>query len=302
MQVTAIVLNWNRRDDALACLSALAAQAAPGLDLVLLLVDNGSTDDSVAAVRAASPAVQVLPLPSNRGYAAGTNAGLRWALGTGADWMLLVNNDALPRPGMLAELLAAGREPVVGMVAPTIYYADAPARVWPSAGWRRRTTLAAFDTTAHPPTREPYEVDWATGCCLLVRRAVWEAVGLFDERYFFYYEDHDLCLRARRADWRIVHAPAAAAWHRVAASTGHGSPRQAYLLARSSVPFYLGHTRGAHRAFIVVYRLVCLGAAVVRSLAKGRPAVAAATVRGLVDGARDVATRPARTPSGAARP
>jgi GT2 family glycosyltransferase len=288
MLITSVVLNWNRRDDTLACVAALQALELRSAQQEIVVVDNGSTDDSVAALRAAHDEVEIVQLERNLGYAAGMNAGIRHALAEGADWTLLVNNDTLAMPDMLQLMLDAGTGPSVGMVAPTVYYMDQPDRVWPSAGRRRQLTLAAFDTTASPPTSEPYDVDWATGCCLLVRRALWEDVGLFDERYGFYYEDHDLCLRAAKAGWRMVHVPQAGVLHRVAASTGQGSPRQAYLLARGSVPFYLSHTRGAQRLLIVPYRFGSFLRTLLEALLEGRPQVGTAYARGLWDGLRDV--------------
>ncbi len=281
------MLNWNRRQDTLACLASLVALEDSGAHQRILLVDNGSTDDTVAAVRSAVPSVEVLALSENRGYAAGVNAGIRHALDQGADWTLLANNDTVAEPDMLAKLRGAATDPAVGLLAPTVYYADVPGQVWPSAGWRRAMTLAAFDTTARPPTRGPYDVDWATGCCVFVRRQLWEDVGLFDERFRVYYEDHDLCLRAKAAGWRILHVPEASIHHRVSASTGPGSPEQMYLLARSSVPYYLAHTTGFHRVLIVAYRLGSLARTLSRSLAAGRPAAGLAYVRGLRDGVRD---------------
>ena len=292
---TSIVLAWNGRADTLDCLTALAGQAVPGVEHRLVLVDNGSADDTPAAVRAAFPDVEILALPENLGYARGMNAGLRHVLPAGPDWTLLVNNDAFAAPGLLAALLAAADAADVGLLAPTIYHLDPPGRVWPSAGRRSRLTLAARDTTARPPTRAPYDVDWATGCCLLVRRAVWDEVGLFDPRYHFYYEDHDLCLRVRAAGWRIRHVPAATAHHRVAGSTGVGSPRQAYLLGRASVRFYLDHTRGAQRGFILVYRLGSLVHTLARAFAHGRPAAGVAYLHGLRDGIDDVRRGGTRT-------
>jgi len=289
-RVTSLVLNWNRRDDTLACLAALASQEAPaGVAHDLLLVDNGSTDDSVAAARAAFPDARVIALPANLGYAAAVNIGARRALDAGADWIMLVNNDTVADPDLLARLLAAAGDADVGLVAPTVYYDAAPDVVWPSAGWRRRWTLAAFDTTAHPPSPDPYEVDWATGCCLLVRRAVWASVGLLDERFRVYYEDHDYCLRARAGGWRILHVPRASIRHKVARSTGAGSPEQLYLMARSSVPYFLKHTRGLHRAVIVAYRLGSLARTVATAALGGRTAAARAYLRGTWDGLRDAA-------------
>ena len=293
-KVVSLVLNWNRRDLLLECLASLASMAIPeGTCHRVIVIDNGSTDDSVAATRRAHPEFELLCLPDNLGFAAGMNAGLRRALEQGADWTLLINNDATVDPVLLEQLLPATRKPPegrdgpVGMLAPTIYYHDRPETIWPSAGARRPWTLAPRDRTAAPPTREAYDVDWANGCCLLVSAAMWRAVGLFDERYRFYYEDHDLCLRARHAGWRLLHLPRARAWHRVAASTGEGTPRQRYLLSRGSVPYFLSHARGWHRALIVPYRLGSLARQLAAALLRGRRDVAAALLAGQRDGWAD---------------
>ncbi len=304
--VTSIVLNWNQRALTLACLDSLAAMdVPPGVHHRVVVVDNGSTDGSADAVRAAHPDVAVVALPMNRGFAAGANVGVRRALDDGAAWTLVVNNDTLADRRLLCELYAGAavaelapaavpgrpaRRGPLGLAAPTVFYHDPPGVVWPSAGFRRRWTLAARDTTARPPAQQPYDIDWANGCCVLVRRALWERIGLFDERYGVYYEDHDLCLRARAAGFRLAHVPSARIMHRVAASTGPGSAAQAFLLARSSVPYYLAHGRGAHRAFLVAYRLVSLALTLVRSAAAGRPDRGLAYARGLAAGWRDVRT------------
>lgn len=302
--VTSIVVNWNQRALTLQCLDGLAAMVVPpGVAHRIVVVDNGSTDGSVEAVRAHRAAVTVVALPDNAGFAAGANAGVRRALDDGAAWTLLVNNDTVPDPQLLGELYAGaavaelapatvpGRRPrrgPLGLVVPTVTYHAPAGVVWPSAGFRRPLTLAARDTTARPPAARPYDIDWANGCCMLVRRALWERIGPFDERYRVYYEDHDLCLRARAAGFRLAHVPSARIAHRVAASTGPGSPAQAFLLARSSVPYYLAHTRGLHRAFIVGYRLVSFGLTLARAVAAGRPASGLAYARGLAAGCRDV--------------
>jgi GT2 family glycosyltransferase len=281
-----VVVNWNRRELTLECLASLAALRTES-PVQLVVVDNGSVDGSVAAVKAAYPRALVIEMGTNTGFAAGANAGIASALRSGADWVLLLNNDAAVDPDLLTNLLAADATDV-GMLVPTITLHDRPGEVWPAAGRRRRLTLAAIDTTAGATGAGPYDVDWAVGCCLLVKRAVWEGVGLFDERYGVYYEDHDLCMRAKAAGWRIVHVPGARATHRVAASAGSGSPSQLYLLARSSVPFFWRHTSGVHRMLIVPYRLGSLAATMLRTLGRGDGAAAGAYVRGLLRGVRDL--------------
>jgi hypothetical protein len=260
-----------------------------------MLVDNGSTDGTAEAVREAMPEVEILALPRNVGFAAGMNAGIRRALDSGATWTLLMNNDATVEPDMISRLLsAADGHPRRGVLVPTVRVHDHPEIVWPSAGRRRRLTLAAFDTSASPPTQTPYAVDWAAACVVLVRRELWKDVGLFDERDRVYYEDHDLSLRARRRGWEIVHVPAAQARHRVAGSTGEGSPRQMYLLARSSVPYYFDNTRGAHRLLIVAYRVGSFAKQAARAVVSGRAAASLAYARGLRDGVRDLRRPPDR--------
>jgi GT2 family glycosyltransferase len=122
----------------------------------------------------------------------------------------------------------------------------------------------------------------------LVRRSLWEDVGLFDPGFRVYYEDHDLCIRARRAGWRIRYAPGARIRHKVAGSTGEGSPAQLYLLARSSVRFYWKHSRGLGRAFIFCYRCASLALTLCRCLREGRHDSARAYLRGIRDGLCDL--------------
>lgn len=277
-----VVVNWNRRDLTLECLASVDDLECEG-SVHTVVVDNGSTDGSVEALRANFPEVSIVEMGRNAGFAVAANAGIREAQALGSDWTLLLNNDATVASDLLTRLLAAA-SPGVGLLAPTITVYGEPDVVWPAAGKRRRLTLAAVDTTAQPPSALPYDVDWAVGCCLLVNREVWAAVGPFDERYAVYYEDHDLCLRARDAGWRIVHVPSARATHRVAATAGHNSPRQLYLLARSSVPFFWRHTRGLHRAFIVPYRVGSFAATLGRALARRDLAGAWAYTQGLADG------------------
>ena len=152
MKIVSIVLGWNRRDDTLACLLSLSRQEAGGHQHELLLVDNGSDDGTAPAARQALPGLAVVSLEANRGFAAAANIGIEMALEQGADFTWLVNNDALALPGLLGMLLDATAVEAIGMATPTVCTMDEPDVVWPSAGWRRSLTLAAFDTTARPPS------------------------------------------------------------------------------------------------------------------------------------------------------
>jgi GT2 family glycosyltransferase len=294
--VAAVVVNWNRREDTLACLASLAgtsyAQRAADAWQVIL-VDNGSSDGTAEAARTGFPLVDVIALSENRGFAAGCNVGLRRALDAGVDYVLLANNDTVVAPDMVAQLVTvAERERDAGLLTPVIFYHDQPTRVW-SAGYRERgVTLSAQPPIGQASERAPYPVDRVYGCGVLIRQSVLEEVGLFDERFFMYYEDADLCRRVQGAGYRLLVVPAARMWHKVSASTGEGSPLQKYYLARSGVLFFAKHTPWFLAPVIVAYRLGVALKQLVLAGRRWRWDVAAAYVRGLYDGLRMLVGRP----------
>jgi GT2 family glycosyltransferase len=285
--VAIVTLNWNRPDDTLACLKSAAAQSHP--NTMLVVVDNGSVDDSVARISAAFPTARLLCNPSNLGFAAGANRGLRYALDMDADYVFLVNNDTTFAPDSVA-LLLSKVAPDVGMLVPAIYYASAPHQPWSLGGRRHWLTLEKTGDTparAAAATAEVLECDYVVACGVLFARAVLEQVGLFDERFFMYYEDMDLSLRIRQAGFRILLVPAARMWHHVSASSGGSdSPAERYWMARSSVTFFRKHVRGPRWFVVAPYRIGSAFKTVVRLCLKGRGASARAYLRGLRDGLR----------------
>lgn len=220
----AVVLNWNGRDDTLACLASLAA--VPRGDLGVICVDNGSVDGSVAAVRERFPQVELIEAGANLGYAGGNNLGLERALAAGAEWVMLVNNDATVAPDVIDGFeRAAAQRPGAGILAGKVYFADRPDTIW-FAG-QRVTTLIGYSGRPRgygrpdgPRYAGVVDTDRAVGALMAVSRAALETAGLFDDDLFAYVEDVDLALRVRRAGFEIAVAPAARAWHRVSASTG----------------------------------------------------------------------------------
>src|SRR6185503_4020206 len=122
-RVIIVILNTNRREDTLACLASLAASTYPAQEIVV--VDNASTDGSLAAIGSAYPAVHILSLVENRGYAGNNNAGIAWAIEHGSDWVLILNEDTVLAPDCVAQLVEAGEsDPRIGMVGPTDYHFD----------------------------------------------------------------------------------------------------------------------------------------------------------------------------------
>lgn len=284
--VAILTLNWNRPDDTLACLESAAAQSHP--NTTLLVVDNDSADDSVARIGAAYPGATIVRSERNLGFAGGANLGLRHALDAGADFVFLVNNDTTFAPDVVALLLDRMR-PDVGIATPAIYYAAAPDLPWSLGGARHWLTLEKTgDTLAALAGAGPaLERDYAVGCGMLLARAALEQVGLFDERFFMYYEDMDLSLRMRRAGFRILLVPAARMLHKVSVSSGgRDSPAERYWMARSSVLFFLKHVRGPRWLVVAPYRAGSACKTVLRLCLRGRGGAALAYLRGLRDGLR----------------
>ena len=281
-----MVLNWNRREDTLACIASLLRSSYEPLRV--LVCDNGSTDDTSAAVRSQFPGVEVLELGRNLGFAAGMNAGIRHALAAGAEQVLLLNNDTIVDK-LMVERLVAHTFGAVGLVAPLILYASQPDLIWSAGGLSSRWTLEQTHTLRGQHDRADWPViierDFVPGCAMLLPRSALESVGLFDERFFMYYEDSDLCLRIRRAGFRVLLVPGARMWHKVAISSGGAdSPGERYGMAKGSVLFFRKHVHGWRWLIVVPFRLGSAVKTTIRLLRRRKVVAAQAYWRGLLDG------------------
>jgi GT2 family glycosyltransferase len=230
-----VILNTNRRDDTLACLDSLAHSTySPHTSLV---VNGLSTDGSFEAIQQAHPATPILPLADNRGYAGGNNAGLLWALDHGADWALVLNEDTVLAADCIARLVENGEsDPRIGIVGPMVYHFDEPDVIQTAGGMLGRSWSAGLLANNEPDKgqfREPHEVEWISGCAMLLRRSLLEQVGCFDERFFIYWEEIDLCVRARQAGWRLMHVPGAKLWHKGVNRNYRPAPRVTYYTTRN---------------------------------------------------------------------
>jgi GT2 family glycosyltransferase len=287
--VTVIIVAWNHLEKTLACLQTVAALDYDPLHTIL--VDNGSEPPLAAAVGARFPAVEVLRLPENLGFAGGYNAGLRRALAGGGRHFLLLNNDTLLAPNVVS-LLADEIEsaPNIGLATAKIYYAAEPSRIW-TVGANLNVFLDLKDDGKGQIDRgqwdAPRDVDFAPFCAILIRREVIERVGLLDEAYFLYYEDMDYCRRTRAAGWRIRLRPDAHVLHDVSASSGgRDSPQERYWMAQSSGRYFRTHGRGPRLLLIIPFRLGSALKMTLRLLAAGKRDALRAYWRGLAIGWR----------------
>lgn len=239
-RVAILVLCYNGIADTLACLASLRALAYPRDRYSVVVLDNASHDDTPAQVRAAFPEAIVIENGANLGFAAGNNVGLRYALAHGYDYALLLNNDTEVAADCLAELVAeAEADPAIGAVGPLIYYHAAPTRVWSAGGhidWRRGMCTMAGEE-ADRGQFSARDVDFVTGCAMLIRCAALKQVGLLDERFFMYFEETEWCVRVARAGRRIRFTPQARLWHKIPLDARFDKEYLAYYMTRNRLLF-----------------------------------------------------------------
>lgn len=291
----AVVVNWNAAGLLLACARTLVEAGATEI----IVVDNESDDDSVARLEAAGlPRVRVVRSGANLGYGAGINRGV--TVGR-AGHVLVCNPDLLLDQGCIAALAARlDAEPALGIVAPrlrnpdgSIYVSGRPfpsvqdalghafvGLVWRGNPWSRRYLQTGWDRS------EAADVDWASGALLLVRRSTFDQLGGFDERFFMFMEDVDLCWRARQLGWRVAVEPTAGAVHMVGASRAARPYRMVLAHHRSLWRYSSLRWGGWHRLGLP---LVAVALAVRGAL------VCLAHLAGKAPG-RNAATRPTRRP------
>lgn len=212
-----VVLNWNGREMTADCLRSLLAME--GVNFRILVIDNGSSDGSERFLRESFSQVDVIANGRNLGFAAGCNIGMRRALEENADYVFLINNDTLVAPSLLQELVKEGEaDPRIAIVSPKIYYFVPPDAIWWVGGtyscWigiAKHSDLRKRDSGKHDRVRN---IEWATGCAMLLRCAALRRVGLFDEQFFGNGEDLDLSLRMRQVGYLVRYVPTARLWHR----------------------------------------------------------------------------------------
>jgi N-acetylglucosaminyl-diphospho-decaprenol L-rhamnosyltransferase len=239
-RVWIIVLNYRTPALTLECAASLRETLNAFPHARLMLVDNGSGDESVPILRAfvaqeaARERITVLALPKNGGYACGNNSAMRAALGDAnpPDFFWLLNSDTIVRAHALAALVAAMQaNPRIGIAGSRLENADGtpqssafrfptiPGEWEANVRWRVMTRVCARWALAPPAPNAPTRAGWVPGASMLIRRAVLEQCGLLDENFFMYFEDVDFCRRAARAGWETWYLAASRVQHRVGASS-----------------------------------------------------------------------------------
>ena len=234
--VSVILVNFRGVDDTLEAINHLGAIDWPSDRLEIVVVENGSVDDSAARLRAAAPHVKLVVSKTNDGFAGGCNRGVEASSG---EFIALLNNDARPDAQWIRAAVAKFEESdEIGAVASRVLDWDGnlvdyigSAMTWYGMGYK------PFTSEPIPKTPDvPQDVLFGTGSAMFVRRSVYEALGGFDERYFMFFEDVDLGWRLNLRGWRFAYEPASLAFHKHHASmSAFGSHAESYLLERNAL-------------------------------------------------------------------
>lgn len=239
--VVVSIVHWNGGPSTIACLESVRGDGYPRTSVVF--VDNGSTDDVASTVRARWPEVVVISNTVNQGFTGGHNQGIGRALEMGADFVVLLNQDAALQPGCLGRMVAlAATDARIGLVSPVIYYADDPTRVQFCGSWidwsdvktggsRKPEVMREFERTSGGDV-----VLWGTA--LMIRRELIADIGLLDAHLFAYYEDTDYSVRSSSAGWSNRVCFDAGVLHEGHATRYTRGPHVFFLSSRNSLRFW----------------------------------------------------------------
>ncbi|GBD25140.1 N-acetylglucosaminyl-diphospho-decaprenol L-rhamnosyltransferase [bacterium HR30] len=291
-KVAVVVVNWNGNEDTLQCVESLERVDYPNVEIIV--VDNGSRIDPTPVLQARFPTVKCLRLPRNLGFTGGNNAGIRYALDAGAQYVFVLNNDTVVEPDVLSKAVqVAEQDPRIAAVGVKILAWDDPSRIWVAYGYvtfrQGLVRLVGYYCPDDFRFNQERDVEWVPGTAMLLRRQALEDVGLFDDAYFAYHEDVDWCTTARRKGYRIVFAPAGRILHKGHGSSGgrgYVSIRQ-YLAGRNMVLYVQKHGNVFQRAKFTCFQLGTLPFQYLRRFVTGEQAGVILKVRGMIDALRD---------------
>ncbi len=276
--VCIVLLNWNGWPDTVECLQSLRRVKYENWQAVI--VDNGSTDDSVARLKETFPEIPLIETRENLGFAAGNNAGIRWAIEKGAEYVFVLNNDTTVSPDAISKFVAlAQAHPEAAMMGPRISRVD-PQREWPI---RRKldllTTLCAFTplrrVVVHVPIirdvfyctgQEPCVAQFLSGSALFLRTAALHKSGLFDESTFLDFEELIIAEKMRSAGFLAYFVPQAVIWHKGSASAAKLRAKRYIENAKSEEYFFSHYVRlsSLGRSVVRLVRFVTYGARALR--------------------------------------
>jgi len=287
-KVFIVILNWNGKKDTLECLNSL--KKIDYKNYKIIVIDNGSKNDSVKEIKKEFPYAYILKNKTNLGFAEGSNIGIRYALKNNADYVLLLNNDTKVDGKFLPEMISlAESDEKIGIVCPKVYFYSKP-KFLQYAGLRfnfnkGESLLLGYGEKDGGQFDKIREADFCGGTCMLVKKEVFERIGLLDKDYFAYFEDNDFGFKARKAGYKIIFCPKARIWHKVSASTGgQTNPTKEYYLTRNNLIFMKKYSRKSQLINFMPHYLIKSTLCSLSYIRKGRFDLFNAKIKGVIDG------------------
>ena len=255
-QVAMVIINWNKPEMTIETIKSILKIDSQGLKYKIFLVDNGSSDKSIEIFQkeySSNPKIEIIETHANLGFVGGNNFAIKRILKNDFDHILLINNDVIVDPEFLKNLIKNTHK--YQITAPKIYFAPGyeyhadrykPSQkghvIWFAGGqidWNNvYGSHIGVDEVDHGQRDQINDqVDFLTGCCLLINRQVFERIGLLDEKYFMYLEDADFCQRAKKANFKLAYIPESKIWHINSGSSKSGGDLHNYFLTRNRLLF-----------------------------------------------------------------
>lgn len=250
-KISIIIINYNGKKDTLECLASLEKVNYPHFEIIL--VDNGSKDDSVQEISTKYPSIDLIETHQNLGFSEGNNVGIKKALQTGTEYFLLLNNDTTVDPDFLSGFVQATiEEPSASILGAKIYQYHHP-HIIDHLGGMWNKDKGEFESTAqgfledHKTYEHMQKVDYVCGCAFFIKREVIETIGFLEPHFFLLWEETDYCYRAQQYGFEIWTAPQAKIWHKISSSFTGGKPQMHYFWWRNRLLFVKRNFKGAEK-------------------------------------------------------
>ncbi len=259
MKIAIIVLNWQKPQLTIDAVDSILKIRHPSFDYQILLIDNGSADDSLKQFTDCyekNKHVVILETQKNLGYVGGNNFGIRFALKKEFDYVLLINNDVLVDPNFLENLFSsAQKNPSYKILGPKIYFApgfeyhydrykksERGKVIWAAGGQMDWDNILGSNIGVDEVDKGQFDqintsIDFISGCCMLIESKIFNEIGLLDEKLFMYLEDVDFCQKAKLKGYELAYIPKSVIWHINAGSSKSGGELHNYFITRNRLIF-----------------------------------------------------------------
>lgn len=268
IKIGIVIVNWNGWQDTVECISSLQKISIPhDWHVEIVVVDNASTDESLGKIKKEiqkykkdNSGIIMIESERNRGFSGGNNLGIELLLGKKCDYVVLLNNDTFVDKGFLTHLINGAIGQNYQIAGPKIYFApgfeyhgqyskeEKGKVIWYAGGmidWNNvYSTHRGVDMVDVGQFNTSTQTGFISGCCMLVKREVFETIGQLDDNYFMYLEDVDFCIRARKAGFKLGFVPDSVVWHKNAQSSDKpGSITHIYYQTRNRMIFGMKYTK-----------------------------------------------------------